>query len=934
MSVEPAPTIVVGVGQAGINVINRLHGGDGLGWGDEYDKYFNYIAIDSSSNEVRNAPDKATQVQLRSPRRNVETDLRNYPYMTESLDIGEKGAQRQRPIGRYKLDNRDTPSWDAHFDKISGAIENHMRTCRRDPDIKARQINVIHVHSLGGGTGSGTFPLIAHMLNEITGDLSGSAGGMNIYTAGVGVVPEIMHNLDTFSPPGDNRYYANAYAALRDLSKLINADSDDPLPVYLYSKIADLNEGLTSFNLDRLEPQDQVTSSPYRHYFLMGVDEDQIDGNNKQGGPETYRSMVNNSIMSAIYGLSMYGNEIENWFETAEGHFQFGSFGQTQLTVPIEDIQAYCRLNEQIDELRTEVDHEDEEREGELVERREEKIADRKDLEAILEDPSEILKQYEDSEAVRGDVAEQVERRINSGNNVIETTTEELDKIVDNLMDVYGDRIVAYAMDRAEKRIEDEGAGIRESWREVVNAKYKKLEVASEDGYGHNVATTSEKVGELQRFLDDKIEELEQAVEEQQQDETEDEDGGLINKIFGGGDDGPDYQEWLDAYRAHKKDLNEYQRNRDQLRALKQEVRSRRADVLQDTIRPKVDQLNDEIENLRQQIERKQGELDDLIEDREDKIDELTDAEYGGRIGLLALDEEKLREDLNREALETELTSLSAFDEEGYLERDLSDQIENRIGQCYAWDSTLMSWNDEVDDQIGDNPSAVRDIWMIHSDENSNLPDFDITGAGVHDFRSSGDEDDDIFPSFEDPYTVQFLSYTLDSPLTDLRVYTELERAAEEGWLDAIIDVWRDYRLAFAYPEWYNREIQQVFDIETSTELPGLPELDETKITVEKEDGEFKSWISSHGLASYLWSGDEWDDFDGYITVGEYNRVGWKHYLHEEYDLTYDDMRAAVPSGHTAELWHADEITWDELLEEVQENLIKQHGVEVQLTRS
>jgi hypothetical protein len=45
-------------------------------------------------------------------------------------------------------------------------------------------------------------------------------------------------------------------------------------------------------------------------------------------------------------------------------------------------------------------------------------------------------------------------------------------------------------------------------------------------------------------------------------------------------------------------------------------------------------------------------------------------------------------------------------------------------------------------------------------------------------------------------------------------------------------------------------------------------------------------------------------------------------------------MRAAVPSGRTAELWHADEITWDELLDEVQENLIKQHGVEVQLTRS
>ena len=931
MSVEPAPTVVVGVGQAGINVINRLNSGDGLGWGDEYDKYFNYIAIDSSSNEVRNAPDRATQVHLRSPQKNIKTDQRAYPYLTEDLEIGEKGAQRQRPIGRYKLDNRDMPSWDAHFDKISGAIENHMRTCRQDPDINARQINVIHVHSLGGGTGSGTFPLVAHMLNEITDNLSGSAGGMNIYTAGIGVVPEIMHNLDTFSPPGDNRYYANAYAALKDLSKLIDADSDDPLPIYLYSKIANLNEGLTTFNLDRLDPQDQVTSSPYRHYFLVGVDEDQVDGDNKQGGPETYRSMVNNTMMAAIYGLSMYGNEIENWFQTAKGHFQFGSFGQTQLTIPIEDIRAYCSLNERIDELRREVDAMDEEREGELIERRKEKIADRRALEAILENPSEVVKEYEDSEAVRSDVAEQVERRINSGNNIIETTTEDINQIVDNLRDVFDDRIVAYAMDRAEERIENEGAGIRESWREVVNAKYKQLEVASEDGYGHNVATTSEKVGELQRFLDDKIEELQQTVEEQK--EEEEGDDGILNKIFGGGGDSPDYREWLDAYRAHKEGLNEYQRNRDQLRALKQEVRSRRADVLQDTIRPKVDRLNDEIEDLRRQIERKQEELGELIEDREDKVDELTDAEYGGRIGLLALDEEKIRKELDRGTLEEELTSLSAFYEQDYLARDLAEQIQNRIGQCYAWDSTLMSWNDEDDELIGDNPNAVRDIWMLHSDENSNLPDFDITGAGVHEFRSSGDENDDIFPSFEDPYTVQFLSYTLDSPLTDLRVYTELDRAAEEGWLDATIDVWRDYRLAFAYPEWYDREIQKVFAIETSTELPELPELDERKITVEKQDGEFKAWISSHGLASYLWSGDEWDDFNGYITVEGYDHVGWKHYLSEEYGLTYDDMRAVVPSGRTAELWHADEITWGDLLEEVQENLIKKHGVEVKLTR-
>lgn len=930
MAVEPAPTIVVGVGQAGINVINRLDDSDGLGWGEEYDKYFDYIAVDSSANEVRNAPDKATQVDLKAPHKHIKADQQAYPYLSENLQIGEKGAQRQRPVGRYKLDNTETPSWDAHFEDISNAINDFMQTCRQDPDINAKQLNVIHVHSLGGGTGSGTFPLFAHMLNEITDALQGAAGGMSIYTAGVGVVPEIIHNLDTLNPPGDNRYYANAYAALKDLEKLIDADPEDPLPVYLYSKIADIHERLTTFNIDRLDHQEEITSSPYRHYFLIGVNEDQIDGDNKMGGPETYRAMVNNTIVAAIYGLAMYGNEIENWFETAEGHVQFGSFGQTELGIPIEDIRAYCNLKEQIETVREKVEPEDEERDGELVEKRQKKIQERESLQTILDDPSEILKEYEDSEAIRGDVNEQVERHIKSGNNVIETTSDDIEKIVESLKQTYDDRVIAFAMERAEERIENEGKGIRASWREVVNSKYKDLEVASEDGFGHNVTTTSEKAGELQQFLKEKIDDLESAIDEEKED-----DGGLFDididiNIFGG----PDYQDWVDAYRAHKKDLNAYQRDRDRLKALKQEVQSRRAQVLQETIRPRIDRLNEEIEDLRAQIKQKENELTELMEDRDDKLDEITDAEYGERIGRLALDEGKVRNELDSETLEDDLTSLSAFAENGYLTRDLADRIEGRIGQSYAWDSALMSWKEESGvENIGDRSRAIRDIWMLHSAENTGLPEFDITGAGRHEFRSSGGDEDGVFPPFKDPYTIQFLSYTLDSPLRDLQVYADLEEAAEEGWLDAIIDVWRDHRLAFAYPEWYGRDVQKVFDIETSTELPKLPELEESKISVEKERGDLKSWISSHGLASYLWNGDEWDDYRGYITVDGYDHVGWKHYLNnEKYNLTYPDMRDVVPSGRTAELWHAGEITWEELLEEIRENLIKKHGVEVRLT--
>lgn len=81
MAVEPAPTFVVGVGQAGINVINQIEQGDGLGWGEEYDKYFDYAVIDSSQNEVRNAPDSAAKLFLDTPTQYAKRDQQEYPYL-------------------------------------------------------------------------------------------------------------------------------------------------------------------------------------------------------------------------------------------------------------------------------------------------------------------------------------------------------------------------------------------------------------------------------------------------------------------------------------------------------------------------------------------------------------------------------------------------------------------------------------------------------------------------------------------------------------------------------------------------------------------------------------------------------------------------------------------------------------------------------------
>ena len=919
------PTVVVGVGQAGINVINQLHDSDGLGWGEEYNKYLDYIAIDSDSHDLWNAPDKATQVDLGDsnakqphmqwPKGDKKTDLRDYPYLKEDMEIGALGTRRQRPVGRYKLDNRGMDSWDTCLDKIRGAIENHMRMCRQDPDINARQINVIHVHSLGGGTGSGTFPLIGHMLNQITDNVSGAAGGMDIFTAGVGVVPEVMHNMDRVYPPGDNRYYANTYAALRDLEKIMNASPNDPLPIYLYSKVEEAGGG-TMADVGALEPQHELEYPPYPAYFLVGVDEELMA--HDDWGPETHRSMVNNTITAAIYGFAAAERLRISWnVGFTRTKTRIGSFDQTQLSVPIEDIRTYCDLNERIESLREQVGRDD--GGGTLVDRLRGAQRQRAVLERVVDDSAAALRECEQPVAVDDEIEDALDCTIGSEEDISETTPKEIEQFPDTLTERHGESVGLLALDRAEERLIAAEQRREADLQEVVDDHWTRFGDTEE--LDDEVNSVSERAEALREYFRGEVERLELEL---------DEDGLWFLPDFDILDFGPDYEQQRDVYQRRLTELEEGWANLEVVRETLQAVRSRRDELLEKRIEPELARVEERIDERREELGRATAELNELIQDREGKVDELTDAEYGSRLGLLALNEEKLREDLDREMLEEDLTSLRAFHEEGYLARDLGEQIEERIGQCFAWDSAVMSRRNDMGMGVANGATGIRDIWMFHSDENANLTEFDITDAGRYQFRRSDDES--VFPSFEDPYTIQFLSYAQNSPLIDLQLYQELKRAAEEGRLDAILDAWDDYRLAFAYPEWYGREIEAGF-CERPAEVPMLPELDETNVTINKEGGELKAWIGSHGLVSYLWVGDEWDDFDGYITVDGYDHVGWKYYLGEEYGLTYDDMRSVVPSGRTAQLWHAGEITWEKLLEEVQANLIDEHGIEIELTK-
>lgn len=843
MSSDPARTIVVGVGGAGIEVLKALAVSDGLGWGSEYDEYFEYIAVDSDSIALERAPAEAAEVCLDPATDEFATVRQTYPFLTSEHEIGKNGTRSQRPVGRYTLDSRAGVARKALHDALKNAFESHFqRVTNTGP---TQQCNIIHVYSMGGGTGSGTFPLVAHVIDRVTDDLREHTN-VDIYLAGVGIIPELTYGVgqgfEAVVPPSDRQHFANAYAALRDLERVMEADFDESLPVYFYSECDDNRN--SRFVVGECNSYDYIDRSPYRHCFLVGVDESRMGDTIEKQGIEPYYKMVDNTIVAAIYGLAAFGDNPCSWFPPPTGTAHFAAFGQTQLSVPIEDVRTYCELTARINELEERVGSGGDEAErGILGDALAEKQRERDILQRLAAEPAAVFELSETPKRIKDDIASRLDTYVFTG---VDTTESDIESLLEGVEEFHGVQFLPYTLASAEHRIAD-SEGVDRADDDPEDERLKKPR-------------------ESQAVKGDSVQ-------------------------------------------------------------LVQSLREHWSAVVEEKIEAEIERLEREIDELHGEHKEAEAELETVYSDREAIIERLTTPQYGQRLGRLELDEQKVRQELDVETLQEELTSLAAFHERGYLARDLQTVMENRVHLSYAWQSPLLTWSDDkLVENIGSRIRQKRELWMLHSEENSTLPDIKIIGIGQHTFRRS--DRSSQFPQFQNPYTVQFMTYCLDAPLSALHIYAELD-AAVGGRLDTLLEQWDDYRLAFAYPEWYGWDVRQYYDILTRVELPVPPELDVSSVHIEKEGDELKTWLSSHGLASYLWQADEWDRYEGYITTHGTERVGWKTTL-AEYGLEYHDIRALVPNGEPVERWFSGEISWDELLAEVETAFAEQQGFQVE----
>lgn len=900
---NPLPTFVVGAGRGGIEIMQTLAD---VVERDDHSKYFEFVGIDTDTDTFRDLPDDTTTIELNAPTSFEAEDRRKYAYLTEEMEIGVKGAERQRPVGRYKLDSRGTPDFSDHFDLLWKSAREHLQELENSYEPSRDSYNLFLVHSLGGGTGSGTFPLLGTVLSHI-GDALEQRYGIDIYVGGIGVAPQITQDPEIVKPKGQSIYYPNAHASLQELSKLIGADQD-PLDIPLYCRSfgrggqrTDIDESVeASFQGNSLP----VDRTPFSNYWLVGVEEDLIMGGGGFSDIENYGEMVDRQVAESIHALSQMDESVENWATDVNGLATLGAVGQSEIRIPHREIRDYCELKHDRDEKQTHL-------ESEIPDKISEIKAEIEDLESVKSDPSQVGATRSDVDNVETLVRSKLEQRLGVGSALVDgNTAEDIQSVISDFGDDYGPGMMLLAVERLDEMLDHPSAvpAVEDHWETVVGQQWEGWNMNSKSEFGgSDVRTHQGKEGALEKYFDQTIAEYEKELESR--------DPGALDKI-------PpvisltestreEYQRWLDNLRDSQQQLLEADNRYNRVQAMvdasdefhreaKEAIDAQIADQ-----REGITALEEEVRELEREVKRHDREIDELAS-------QLTKRDRAGqRLSILPLREESL-DDLTLERIKNELTSLNKYVGEFVDKEDLRVGIKKIQNNAKAWEDPTATM-----DYDGITPKRDRqELWILYHEDNEEYADNYVSNISGAKTRKAGQSE---LGYSDDPYSIQFVSFNNEGPVEGLQLFQRYEKMRESGMLDSMAGKFGDYRASYAYPEWYSREIQKSRKISKRQMTGRPPELDPER--VEKADfgseGERRNYIKTNGLDLFLWHGTMWEHFDFRKDEDDVFQ-GWEQTVD---GLTFRQLQQATPDEELKARWLAGQAGWDEILDAYTRNL-------------
>lgn len=916
------PTFVIGVGQAGINVMNTLH--EVAEENGDRDK-FSFAALDTDVDTLNTTPRNTLNFKLEIEDDFIGEDRDNYPYLTGRMNLEGKGARRQRPVGRYKLDNRS--EFKSTFERLWTQIESHYTTHEADLGPQQASFDIFLINSLGGGTGSGTYPLLLMMLNRIANDLDSD----HVYMAGMGVVPEIPMNEGGQGPiplPGSPIYYPNARASLHDLEMfeflelLNNTQADGSLPSDFVEENQNLELPVHSTGQQGFGGRASVErfsldgGPPFDDYWLIGVNEGDMEGGAAgRTGPESHRQEVNQIMARSLYATTQFTTGSENW---TQGKSVLGTVDQAEVYVAHDEVRAYARLKDERDQKEARKDDEIPEEIASLE----------AEIEQLKTRKSNLRLEEIDDEELEREVRNNLnEDGFRTGKGIIESkSSSDIEEKLDEIAEDYDLEGQIIAVDVLDEKLEQQEGGapeIEEKHREIVQDLWSKYNLQTLPG-NSGIRTITGKAQETREYLEEEIGEYREVKEDwdpgplgQFQDALPD-----IIGIFQS--ERENAEAWLDALQSDYDKLERIMGTWGRVSEM-QKVVSERRSTIRGQITEKMNTLEQEIDELRDEQEQLADEITTKERDIESKIEFLTAEQTSFRQANLPLIQSELQ-DIDLDLVENHLESLVDYVDEGLVdETKMRRALSQRVNFAASWDNDIID-GDMAQTDIPRYASDVDEFWYLYHPANEDLMDMINVATDADEEREPGGD----LEYLDDPYRFEYITFTRRGPVSRLQIYQLLNELEENDRLAELAGQYEHHLQAFAYPEWYDREVMNAFDTDLQISVPRPPEMDYTRVDKpELSEGELKNYVKTTGLDSYIWQGMMWDIYE----PGDQQFTGWESEL-ERQALGWNDLQQATPDSDLKAQWLAGQANWEDILNAYRQNLIERTGVEIEFSES
>ncbi|GAA1320058.1 hypothetical protein GCM10009647_052200 [Streptomyces sanglieri] len=306
---------------------------------------FSFVGIDTKESDLKAITPKEgfSQITLDPPEEFWDNDRESFSYLSEDYTLSRSGgATRQRPIARYYIDNKENyVSLYQNLENVFAEFENNDGGSLTDPDVKGA--NVWLLNSLGGGTGSGAFPLITAITYNIA-----RARDHKYYICGIGSLPRLDSLENRGLPPSANAdFYGNAYAALRELSVLIDYDFHEE---YQDAAGIDLQKSIRLESEPKRQTKLELPDSAFDFYGLLGAKESKMSVSYREDMNQVAANTIR--FFAQAVGLEDFPDD-RNKPGSEDVLFSLNS---TSVRVPIDEVGEYIEIVEAINDLETKLD--------------------------------------------------------------------------------------------------------------------------------------------------------------------------------------------------------------------------------------------------------------------------------------------------------------------------------------------------------------------------------------------------------------------------------------------------------------------------------------------------------------------------------------------------------------------------------------------------